>query len=77
MLTNRNQVMNIRKVNVANNYWMANCCWSCKHSDISYDLKNIVCKILKNTTAPDKICDYFNLNLKNPYIDSLRKESLH
>lgn len=67
MSDRRADVIQFRKGLEYENPWLAKCCWSCKHCDVTYDLKSLMCTRLQKKVAYNHVCNIYQANQNNPY----------
>lgn len=66
-MANMNTQYHYRQVPVEMNPWLTECCWSCMHSDVTYDLKSLECKRLAMKITMNSLCSLYRFNARNPY----------
>lgn len=69
----RDKRFQMKKVEVKDNPWLYKCCWSCRNSDVSYDLSSLVCKRFNSKVSLNNICSLYLPNAKNPYQENAEK----
>ena len=75
MSERRAEAIQLRKVLELENPWLARCCWSCKHSDVTYHLDSLVCRRLQKRISYNHLCNLYHENANNPYGVNERKSA--